>query len=321
MLVVVLFLLFLLTLISATLAIYAQSEKQIVANQLRSWQTSYEAEAGISEALARMSNSGLPSYMGEDLSNPSPGWGRYIVAQNGASGSDPDYTLCETDNLDNDGDVSIDESGECYPEVVTVQPNGQALSYNWVRVSYKLNGANQVVLFGDHDDDPSTRPQENLVNGMPVLRIASSAQIGNAQRTITVEAVCLPSFPVPASVYAEGDFKFNGTQFHISGYDYIPGDPPSIDSTGTPVPAIVTTLDPTEITDDIDPNQEDNFDGAGDIPSIYGASNDLDLHQYVEELKTMADISYGSSVNNPNTSEWGSETDPRVVYIKGDIHL
>src|SRR5512140_205083 len=145
-----------LTAMGTTYVAMTRTETQIAGHEQRHVQSMYNAEAGVGEALARMSaSSDSAIYFGEDpFMPPTPGWGRYLVLTAGNSVKDPQTAATETDGVDNDGDGQVDEGGERYPEVLTVQSATNAVKYPWVKVRYKMNGANQVILFGDHDNDP-----------------------------------------------------------------------------------------------------------------------------------------------------------------------
>jgi len=323
-LIVALLVLFVLSTIALAFVSATKTERQISGNNLRESQALYVAEAGFSEALARMSSKSSPSYVGETGSNPTPGWGRYIILANGGSAGDPECNLTASDSLDNDGDGSIDESGEAYPEVVSSQANlAQPIQYPWVKLRYKVvnvGGVNRVVLFGDDDNNPTTRPVQNVVSGVPVLIVTSNGRQSNATKTIEIEAVKLPGLPVPGSVYTEGTLECQGTAFHIDGHDYDPiAD--SIITSSQPVPGVVATGGAGAVSCNT-PNGWDNIEGAGAPPSVAGATYDLDLAGYRNSYASMTDLVYNGSQSNPSTSGWGSASDYKIVYVKGgDLHL
>ncbi len=301
-----------------------KTEKQISGNQLRGSQALYVAEAGIAEGLVRMSIQSSPSYIGENLSSPTAGWGRYIVLGNGGSSGDPEHALTLTDSLDNDGDGTIDEMGESYPEVPSSQVGLQdVIQYPWVKVRYKLAddaGVTSVVLYGDHDNNPSTKPRENFAAGFPVLIVTGNGIRSNADKTIEVEAVKVPGPPVPGSIYTEGNIQCQGTSFHIDGNDYDPvlG---TIVAGSTPLPGIVATGGPAAV-DCNTPQGWDNIEGQGAAPSIATAAYDIDLAAYVDAYSSVADLIYDGTQSNPNTSGWGTLDDFKTVYIRGgDLHL
>src|SRR2546425_2240314 len=139
------------------------------------------------------------NYIGETPPTVTPGWGIYVVNDPGNSGLDPQYNATLSDGLNNNGNASIDEASEHYPETGSKQFTlalANRLDYPWVKVRYKLNGANQVLLFGDHDNDPVTPPRENTVRGFPELIVTASGRKGVGAKSVTVEAVKWPLPPI-----------------------------------------------------------------------------------------------------------------------------
>ncbi len=322
-LIVALLVLFVLSTIALAFVGATKTEMQISGTNLRESQALYVAEAGISEALARMSNKSSPSYVGETGSPPTPGWGRYLVLTNGASAGDPERGLIASDSLDNNGDVVIDEAGESYPEVASSQSGGQPIEYPWVKVRYKMvkvGGVEKVVLFGDADNNPTTRPVQNVARGAPVLIITSNGHQGTSRKTIEVEAVRLPGLPVPGSLYTEGSLDCQGTAFHIDGHDYDPVADTIITSS-PPVPGVVATGGSGVVSCN-SPWGWNNIEGTGSAPSIEGATYDLDLQGYRDTYASMADVVYYGTQTNPSTAGWGTASDYKVVYVQGgDLHI
>ena len=236
----------LLTMAAVLFIAQTKTETQISGHDMRATQALYNAEAGYAEVLARMSDdSDTTNYIGQAQGGwvAEPGWGRYLVMDGGNSAGDPDRSAIEIDGLDNNGNGQIDEIGETYPEVKSKQ-DGETINYPWVSVHYKLNSTNQVILFGDHDSNVVTPPQPNVVNGYPMIVVTANGGQGSADRTIEIEAVKTPFQFINTAVYAESDdFKFNGTQFLVSGADWDPVTETIIG--GNPeVPGLATTDNP-----------------------------------------------------------------------------
>ncbi|HTL99740.1 MAG TPA: PilX N-terminal domain-containing pilus assembly protein [Candidatus Omnitrophota bacterium] len=334
-LIIALLVLFLLTSLGVSYVAVTRGDKQVAGNQLTSTQAFSNAEAGISEVLARMSNPNVTpatTYLGfpnEMPPNYHPGWGVYVITDPGNSGLDPQYNATTSDGLDNDLDAAVDESSEHYPEKSSKQNSGIALSdkldYPWVKVRYKLNGANQIVLFGDHDNNPLTPPQENLVRGIPKLIITSAGRRGTGQKIVTVEAVKWPLPPVPGSVYTEGQMTFNGNAFYIDGHDHNYTAPYDTVGGAAPLPGISTPNDPNAISSQLNGQQDDNVEGSGADPSVQSSGVNLDLQAMASEWSSMADITLSGNQTNPNTSTWGSvATSPptlKIVHVAGDLHI
>jgi hypothetical protein len=312
-----------LTALGAVFMTTSRTETQIAGNVMRHTQSLYLAEAGLNEAMARLYRPTSTSFIGEDTSAPHPGWGKYLVLTSGNSALDPNYGAADSDGLDNDLDGLSDESGEAYPEVPSAQSSLEnPLNYPWVRITYSLDASNNLIRYGDTDDNPTTRPVKNLTTGDPVILVTSRGEQGTSKRTLEVELVRTPAPYMDACVYTEDDvFKFNGQRCIVSGFDHDPATGDTIP--GAPgVPAIVTTADPNAILADIDPNQEDQVVGPDGPASVAACPYDLDLEGWVNEYSPYADFRYVGDTDNPNTTGWGGLDDYNIVYVKGgDLHL
>ncbi|MBN1503429.1 MAG: hypothetical protein JW952_00030 [Candidatus Eisenbacteria bacterium] len=323
-LVIALLVLLVLSSMAAIFVGVTKTEKQISGNNLRDSQSLYIAEAGVAEALSRMSAPASPSYIGETTTPPTPGWGRYVVQSGTASTSDPEHAATQYDGLDNDGNGQVDEAGEAYPEIYSSQISLQdPLGYPWVKVRYRqmdVGGVQRVVLFGDHDNNLATRPVMNTAHGHPVLIVTCNGRQSNATKTVEVEALRLPGPTVPGSVYTEGTLECKGTSFLIDGNDYDPVTG-TIVTGSTPLPGVV----PTQGTSAVDcntPQGWNNIQGEGTAPSIVPATVDIDLAAVFDIYEAMADISYNGTQMNPNTSSWGTADDYKIVCIRnGELHL
>ncbi|HEU4764986.1 MAG TPA: PilX N-terminal domain-containing pilus assembly protein [Candidatus Eisenbacteria bacterium] len=315
-------LLVLMVLTSAGVAYVAvtKSEKQIAGNTMTASQAMYAAEAGIAEGLHRMA---FPAeslnYIGP-ATLPYPGWGKYIVLTNGASLLDPNRAALASDGLDNDGDGFVDESGEAYPEVLTKQTvNANALVYPYVRVEYKLQG-NQLVRFGDGDDDPTTPPVENLQNGAPVLRITASGRRGNAAKTLEAEAVRFPIISAKGPLWAGGHMNFNGNAFLVDGHDHYAASPNDTIPGAPPAPAVLTEGPTSDAT--LTTNQQDNVTGDGGDNSVQHSAYTYDFNQIWTQLSGMADYSLtGPLTFGSSTPSYGSYSNPKVTVVNGNLAI
>jgi PilX N-terminal len=325
-LVVVLLVLFLLTSLGISYVAVTKGDKQIAGNQMISSQAFENAEAGISEVLLRMSdpNAGSTIYIGETLGN-TPGWGRYVVTDPGNSGLDPDYDDTTNDGLDNDGDAAVDEASERYPEKGSKQNFGMALSnkldYPWVKVRYKLNSANQIIRFGDHDNDGTTPPRENLVRGIPKIIVTAAGRRGAANKIVTVEAIKWPMPPVPGSVYTEGNMSFAGSAFVIDGRDHQAEAPWDTIPGATPLAGISTPNDPTNISSQLNGQQANNVLGSGGEPSVQSSPVNIDVQALATGFQQLVDITLVGNQNNPSSADWGTVNDLKIVHIQGDLDI
>jgi len=301
----------------------SKTETGIAGSGKRHVQSMFSAEAGVAEALMRMSSTDSTIYFGEDPdATPVPGWGRYLVQVANNSQQDPDYNATLSDSLNNDGDGSTDESSEHYAEVLSVQDTDHQLPYPWVRVKYRLNSSNQVVLFGDHDLNPATDPRPNLVRGYPILQVSAEGNQGSSQRLIQVEAIRSP-FTVPkAAIYAESDdFQFNGTQFLVSGQDWDPYTDTVVPGS-TEVQGIETTANPQNIVDQLHNNQLNNVEGNGGEPSIGSAGTNYDIPALIAQYAPLADEEHpGGTISNGTIPDWGGIDDFRIVHVVSDLHI
>jgi hypothetical protein len=310
-----------LTILGTLFLAQTKTETQIAGLDQRSNQALVHAEAGYGEVLARMSDSkdsvnyiGPPPYQWATQR----GWGRYLVLANGNSSQDPNRNRTASDGLDNDLDGSTDEGDEVYPETLTRQ-GGDAINYPWVQVHYKLNGANQVVLFGDHDKDINTPPQANLQYGLPMIVVTAFGGQGTAQRTVEVEAVRPPVEILDGALYSEVDnFTFNGTQFLVSGLDHDPVTGAAIVG-GTEVPGMLTTGNPDNITSALSGQQVNNVEGVGGEPSITRADVDVDLQALHDTYVAQAEVTLPPDTYSGMS--WGDLDHYTCVYCTGDMHI
>ena len=327
-LIVALLILFLLTSMGIAYVAITKGDKQITGNQVASTQAFTNAEAGITEVLHRMSNpaSTTPGlYIGETPPGTyTPGWGRYVVNDPGSSATDPQYDATLSDGVDNNGNAAVDEASEHYPETGSWQSNlavSQRLNYPWVKVRYKLNAANQILLFGDDDNNALTPPRENLVRGVPEIVVTAEGMQGVGQKLVTVEAVKYPLPPIPGSVYTEGSMNFSGNSFYIDGHDHAPTAPYDTIPGAASLHGIATPNSPTAISGALNPQQQDNVEGSGTDPSVQASPVNLDLQAMAAAWDQVADITYPGNLVNPAAPDWGSITNLRIVHVAGDLTI
>jgi hypothetical protein len=323
--VIAMLLLFVLTTVGITYIAITKGDRQVAGNQQASAMAFANAEAGITEALNRMSNhTAGTDYIGQTPPNYTAGWGRYIVVDGGGSGLDPQYEATVSDGLDNDGDAAVDEASERYPETGSRQGLLDAsarLDYPWVKVRYKLDSSNQILLFGDHDNDPLTPPRENTVRGVPEIVVTAEGRKGVGQKIVTVEAVKWPLPPVPGSVYTEGPMTFAGNSFYIDGKDHYATAPYDTVSGATPLPGIASPEHAASITGNLTSQQADNVEGSGADPSVRTSDVNLDLQAMADAWSEVADLTFNGSLNNPSTSGWGTLSSLKIVHVRGDLSL
>jgi len=312
--VVALLVLMLFTAAGVTFIAVTKSEKQIAGNQMSSSQAMYAAEAGLSEALARMNNPADPAYVGP--ANAKVGWGLYLVESGGSSSLDPDLPAEQKDGLDNDGDGIVDNAGEHYPEVKSAQAD---LKYPYVRVRFKTQGTD-LVLFGDGDDDALTPPTENLKNGAPVLELAAHGAQGTANKMIDAVAYRYPLLDVNAAVWAGASLKMNGNALLIDGHDH-EATAPYDTIAGAPAVAGIMTEGPT--TDvDLSSGQADNVLGASGDGSVFQSPMTYDFNKLWSTIAPLAEtvVPGGSSLTGSSPT-LGTMADPMITCVNGNLKV
>ena len=301
-----------LALLGTTAVMLTTTDIQIGANYKTSRQSYYAAEAGLQEILNRMSlPSGDANYIGETTgTGPTQGWGRYIVLQTGSDTykDDPDWDL-SSDSLDNDGDGSTDESGEAYPEIVTVQTvDGTELNY-LAKAHYKIenaqfnNGADndEVVLYGQ---DFGYGAQAPVTGTHPVWVLtaigASSTAANSAKTTLTGEVVRFPlDINAQAALACDASPWLGGSTF-ISGLNH--------DLTTTLANEIVSTIDITGADLTLDGNGSDNHGGKEKYTGFTGEdidtllSSDEDVVTSSPGKSNEHEILYGAKIENDSTT-------------------
>lgn len=316
--VVALLVLMLFTAAGVTFVAVTKSEKQIAGNQLSSSQAMYAAEAGLSEALARMNNPTDPAYIG--TATPSPGWGRYVVSEGGMSKYDPDFTVTQKDGYDNDGDTVVDNADERYPEVKSAAPSvDKSVSYPYVRVTYKSQGSD-LVLFGDADANPLTPPAENIKVGAPVLELEARGDQGNATKTIDAVAYRYPLIDVNAAVWSGGKLKMNGNAFLVDGHDHDAVAPYDTLTGASPVPGIMTKGPTSDVA--LAPGQEDNVLGLGGDASVQQSPMTYDFDGIWNTVAPIADVTLpGGTALTSGSPNIGTLADPKLTVVNGNLKI
>ncbi len=316
--------LFLLTSLGISYVALTRGDRQGGDDPAAGTQAFENAQAGISEVLARMSVPGREQYIGQPPGDYSPGWGRYVVNHPGSSSLDPQHDVPATDGLDNDGDGAVDEAGEHYPETGSRQISlvgVNRLDYPWVKVRYKLNAANEVILFGDHDDDPSTPPRENLVRGVPKIIVTAAGSSGHSTRIVTVEAVKWPLPPVLAAVYSEGTMTFRGAAFQIDGHDHGIESPSDPIADAASLPGIASPNDPNAISAELIGPRAQRVRGGGAAPSVASSGMNLDLQAMGEAWSRIADVTLSGDQRDPEPGSWGSIENLKIVKVEGNLSV
>jgi hypothetical protein len=322
--------------LGTTAVIVTTTDLKIGSNYRASEQAFYVAEAGISEAMHRLNlKSSDSNFIGEAPgSTPTPGWGRYIVLQTGADKfkDDPDWNL-SGDSLDNDADSEVDETGETYLEIVTLQTiDGTELNY-LVKIYYKIedsqfqNGdgdTNEVVLYGQ---DFGYGNDASITGTYPVKIIESIgfAQ-NNSKRTIKTEVTKYSlGINAKAAVACDSAPSFGGATF-ISGFNH--------DVSTTSADSGRSTTDITGADLPFDGNGADNH-GGNEKHKSGGSHTDTDTNLVfvagppVEDednydangVEDEVQIKYGSKIKNDASSHLpGAWTTNDPVTVISDVY-
>lgn len=297
-----------------------KSEKQISGNAVMATEAFYNAEAGISEGLYRMSfKKDSLNFIGP--SGPeTPGWGRYIVRASGGSALDPDHGVLATDGLDNDEDGFIDESGERYPEILSKQDTESGgMRYPYVRVEYKTQGG-QLVRYGDADQNAITPPKENFTYGAPMLRITASGRRGLSTKVLEAEAVRFPLMNVESAMWTGSPLTLNGQAFIIDGYDHTLASPYDTIPGAKPAKGILTKGPKTDVS--FGPNQEDNVVGDGGTGSVAQSAFEYDFDGLWSSLSITAQNSFtGNQTWSSSTPKYGTVAEPAITVCKGNLGI
>lgn len=295
------------SILGTTAVIMTTTDLKIGSNYRASEQALYTAEAGISEAMHRLNlKSSDSNFIGEaPESTPALGWGRYIVLQTGADKfkDDPDWDL-SGDFLDNDADTIIDETGETYPEVATLQTiDGTELTY-LIKIYYKIEDSqfknedgdnDEVVLYGQDFGYGSNAP---LIGTHPVKIIESTGFAeNNTHKTIKTEVTKLSlDIDAKAAIACDEGIKFTGNSF-ISGFNH--------DVNTTPADKGKSTTDINGNTLVLRENGVDNH-GGKEKHTISGNVDDSDILLAAGEDEDTADV-------NPRLDEVDIPYGPKIL--------
>lgn len=195
-LVVALLVLLVLSLLSVVLMMSVSVGTKIAGHNVRESQALYTAEAGVSEAIARIRNSEGP--------DPSGSARQVVQVFLTAAGSVPA--------------LGADSTG-----LNTGQPSGQWLDYstasrgpNVLTVEFKTDSARTVV----HRYDPAKNPPVNTTTGYPIYRITSTGRVGADMRRIVTEVIQKPiTVNAKGAIVANVGIDFSGNS-NVCGFNH-----------------------------------------------------------------------------------------------------
>ena len=152
------------------------------------------------------------------------------------------------------------------------------------------------------------------------LRLTVTATYEDESYTSRIDILSQSS--VMPSTTASGSFKSPNVSYFFSDSILISGVDTNIDGTPGPAPdlpgiTVVSSADSVTLAAEIGANSE----WVQGSPAIQVDTSvaAVDLNELFDYYQTVADLSLsGGSFSDVN---WGTETDPVIVYIDGDVHL
>jgi len=237
-LVMALLVLLVISLLSVTLLLSVNTDTKVAGNTVRDSQALQIAEAGISEACARLRSGDIPV-----SSNPRQ------VAQifNAQPGSVP---VLGVDSV----------------ALATAQPAGQWLAYSTsgkadstLTVRYKTNAARTLI----YKYDPNKNPAVNTTTGYPIFVVTSTGRRAGSSRRIIAEVIQKPVYTnIKGALTANCDVEFDGNAV-ICGHNHVLDTPIGKGEVGRDVPDGCNE----------NPGMNQWEVGTGDLTGIWTGSN------------------------------------------------
>jgi Tfp pilus assembly protein PilX len=239
-------------------------ELKIARNDRSSKQVFYIAEAGLEDARSRMQTAVSPSPI-QDSSPTSTSWTAFVgtgtrAAAKGYQGSNPDHVL--------------------------YAPLNSSMDYV-ATITHKLDPSGNILRWGDINGDGAL--EENTSMGENIYVITSEGRTPTgAEKTLKIEAVRIPSIPVPAALYTEFNTTLMGKSTYVTG----------IDQCGGPdVPGVLTRATVSQ-------NGQPTV--LGSPPIVQNSLLDLGISPLVSQLGSAAKYSYALNSATLTGMNWGS---------------
>jgi Tfp pilus assembly protein PilX len=221
------------TMLAVMLIATVQIERQVTGHDLRATNALNVAEAGVSEAMARIRSGDIDLSTGNPLA--------YAQIYNTIPGSVP-------------------SPGANGIGLATSQPAGSWLQYSTntpgpdaLTVEFKTD-ANKAVIYRY---DSTKSPPENTTTGLPIYVITSTGVTGTAKRTVVTEVIQKPFNALAKAALAAGhDIDFVGNAV-VCGYNHS-ADTPAWDGKNRRGSA---------------PDCMDNETGSGNLPGSWSTGN------------------------------------------------
>jgi Tfp pilus assembly protein PilX len=314
-------------------AVMLSSTDAVVAGNDRRYRAALDvAEAGVSEAMHRLSlRPGTMVTVGgnqmdasiRDASNPPDvNWQARIYG-----GNNPPASSGSIFNT-----VSVQDANDALDYTDASDPN-RAITIRHKTRDFDGNGTNEVVLY-----DAGLIPPENPFTGFPVEQVLVTGRSGRASRRVMVEAIRFPINPnVQSALMCDGFVDLRGT-VTVCGHNHRMDTPvgtqrpacsPAWDDVDGHLHAVMTTGGPVTTSGSVDllgSPTATSVDAGNPFPSLAEA---LGLSQ--DELQDMLDnadrydLSSGppwdgiTVINGDITINGGSGTG--LLYVNGDLDL
>jgi hypothetical protein len=333
-LVVTLLVLFAISVIGATLAMVSSMDLKISGNQRKTTQSLFVAEAGLNEAIHRISlpnptNVAIGGWTGNaaisDKEPYDPNWKTYVYLTSPGSAPAVGGSAVSTGTLQDPGRQYLEYS----------QPKGLegvlTVEHKWEdRDGDGARDVNEVVRY-----DPLKIPPENFASGFPVEIITVTGESADGERVIQAEVtkrtmICrtLGALYVDKAVKLTGNCAFCGHNHDMNtpvgtrpngcNVWHLPtGNLPGVTSTGD----VVTAQGSADIAGDPKPIDDDAGNPFYSLAEVLGMS-DSDVAQILARADNTAitdplnGITYIKGDANINSNLTGEG----LLYITGDLH-
>ena len=219
----------------------------LVAGQQRSHSAALDvAEAGVAEAMNRMSlrpgtmvsvgGSSIDASIEDPAFPPDPNWKAKIFLTAPGSAPAPSGSVFNTGTVQSPSD---------YLDYADPSDPGQAVTIEHKKRDFDGDGVPEVVLYS-----AGRIPPENPTEGAPVEVITVTGHKGTARRTVQVEVIRFPIYPnVSAALSADGTVDLRGN-VTVCGHNHrlttpvgtqLPACSPNWDEPNGHLPAVMTT--------------------------------------------------------------------------------
>ena len=161
-----------------------------------------------------------------------------------------------------------------------------------------------------------------------LVKVTSTARFMGVQHLTVVEAAAdrVPLHPGPGAMYLSsgtvaglkknainGNIEINGNDHDLSGN--LNGGP------AVPGIAVDGITQKNSVLDMITKNTIDQVLGSGGTPSVSAITNTIDWIEYAQLVADNPDIVIDVQEKVKSVNTWGTQLDPKITFINGDIHI